>query len=97
MANPTSVSIKELEDMRKAGQPHPCESWLWKTHAPLFWESLQVKPVSEKLAIMKAALEAGVDPNETDREPCLHMNRRRPLRYAIAAARDRGMFHGEIP
>lgn len=91
------VAISTLAEMRKQGRPHPDEDWISKTRHPLFWEPLQHKPVADKLASMRAALDQGADPNMLDREPEAPRHSGRPLHCAIAAGRTLSRRQGAVP
>lgn len=52
-------------------------------HMPLFREPLSNHPVEEKVAAMRAAIEAGADVNQLDQEPIVGYNEGRPLDACI--------------
>ncbi|KAJ5761995.1 uncharacterized protein N7511_005377 [Penicillium nucicola] len=60
------------------------DAWVHTTQPPLFWEFLAEHPISQKLQNMKAALNAGADPNEMDHERDQRRSLGRPLHCAMS-------------
>lgn len=52
-------------------------------HLPLFRKPLSNHPAEEKVAVMRAAIEAGADVNQLDEEPIVGYNKGRPLDACI--------------
>lgn len=68
-------------------------------HLPLFREPLSNHPAEEKVAVMRAAIEAGADVNQLDEEPIVGYNEGRPLDACINgnAYAVRGRIRGQYP
>lgn len=79
VGSPTASETVAADANKDAASAETKDEQIPSRYQPLFREPLSNHPIEEKLAAMRAAIEAGADVNQLDNDPIVGYNLGRPL------------------